>query len=202
MTTDPPIKRSCSAGHEVPDDQAYCGACGGAASPTQQWSPMPPDRTDHQQVLPTQAPVPRVKRWAKVGAAGLLVAVIIAISVGVASSGNNDQDVSADPAPDLGETDPTADSPTDEPLTRTERCQAVVMDYLVQVPDALNDGYEGGIDLAPIMYKYGSSSAEWRTASSAQAHLISNIILNGNPTKQVADIAITVASDCALYGQQ
>jgi len=206
---------SCQCGGSVGPGENFCAACGSpvghpppvpiapvaASTPPTTALPEAGARSGHTMTSdpvagnsevadledPAAGPssaMPRRKLLA-LGTAVALIVVVFVVAVVASNHGNHSSKSDGGGAAASSQ------------LTPAQNCFNVVWEALVQVPRALADGYSNGIKADPISTEYGYQSAEFTTFVQAQARLINNIVLQGDPGRQLAAIGPYVEQGCA-----
>src|SRR3954451_10011340 len=119
---------------------------------------------------------------------GAVMAALVAVVVGCVAFSGKSSSASANTS--------TVPASTPTRLPRAEKCVELVMNALEQVPQALNDGYDAGVNMKPIFYEFGMNSPESKTASATNGWLIANIMVHGHPERQVAMMRSNVEQGC------
>ena len=122
----------------------------------------------------------------------VLVGTTIALQLTVGSS--KDTDVPCGGAGACtGEPDESDDSAA---ATPEDNCKHVVTTFLLQVPQALRDGYSAGVKTDQVGVEYGYSSKEFFAVTQLQSELLGNIAQNGDPDGQTGLILRKVPQWC------
>lgn len=69
--------------------------------------------------------------------------------------------------------------PSPKPMSPQEQCVVDVMGLLQQSLQAMQDGYQNGIDPGPVMTQYGTQSAIYQVFVQAQGALAGDVISHG-----------------------
>lgn len=116
-----------------------------------------------------------------VGVAALIVSAVLILAV----SGGHDDGSSA------------AESPG--PRTPQEACVVTVMDLMAQSRQAVQQGYQNGLDLNDLAVRYGTESAVWRAFAHSQALLVLDVYSHG-ADGPLTRIQPTVRQQCGEPG--
>jgi uncharacterized protein DUF2510 len=120
---------------------------------------------------------------------GVVAALLVATGLGIVAVTNNVGEAHGSGGAQVEVRD-------DPPLSPEERCIQVVMSVLAQVPDALAQGYSGGVDPGPLEVQYGTQGRVFAAFVQGQALLIGKVMSSGSPDKALAEVKPAVEDIC------
>ena len=119
---------------------------------------------------------------------GAVVVAIIAIIIALSSHGNG------------ASTTPSGSSAaTQAALTPAQRCAVTVEVLLSKTVSAMEDGYQGGIDVNQVMDEYGEQSAVFQAFAQLDGQVMAYVVQHG-PGGSVTSVGSQPQQLCQEYG--
>jgi hypothetical protein len=126
-------------------------------------------------------------RNALAGISAVVVATI-AIIIALSSHGNG---VSTTPS--------GSSAAAQAPLTPAQRCAVTVLVLLNKTVSAMEDGYQGGIDVDQVMDEYGEQSAVFQAFAQLDGQVMGYVVQHG-PAGSVVSLDSQPLQLCQEYG--